>query len=288
MTYSAAVWSEATKSNVKINDSILMQILFIGDIFGNAGRKIVQEHFAHVVETHKIDLVIANAENSAGGFGLTPAIADELFDLGCHVLTTGNHVWDKREIMDYFKSAETDITGRVRRVLRPANYSEGVPGVGWYEGKTRSGQKFAVINLQGRVFMHDNDDPFRKADEILKQITAKVIFVDFHAEATSEKVAMGWYLDGRVTALVGTHTHIPTADNRVLPKGTAYQTDVGMSGPYDSVIGVEKEQILQRFLTGMPGRFEAAKGDPRFCAVVINCDESNGRAHSIQRLMLGE
>lgn len=288
MTYSAAVWSEATKSNDKIDDSTLMQILFIGDIFGNAGRKIVQEHFAHVVETHKIDLVIANAENSAGGFGLTPAIADELFDLGCHVLTTGNHVWDKREIMDYFKSAETDITGRVRRVLRPANYSEGVPGVGWYEGKTRSGQKFAVINLQGRVFMHDNDDPFRKADEILKQITAKVIFVDFHAEATSEKVAMGWYLDGRVTALVGTHTHIPTADNRVLPKGTAYQTDVGMSGPYDSVIGVEKEQILQRFLTGMPGRFEAAKGDPRFCAVVINCDESNGRAHSIQRLMLGE
>jgi 2',3'-cyclic-nucleotide 2'-phosphodiesterase len=265
-----------------------MQILFIGDIFGSAGRKIVQDHFAHVVETHKIDLVIANAENSAGGFGLTPVIADELFDLGCHVLTTGNHVWDKREIMDYFKSAETDTTGRVRRVLRPANYSEGVPGVGWYEGKTRSGQEYAVINLQGRVFMHDNDDPFRKADEILKQITAKVIFVDFHAEATSEKVAMGWYLDGRVTAVIGTHTHIPTADNRVLPKGTAYQTDVGMSGPYDSVIGVEKEQILQRFLTGMPGRFEAAKGDPRFCAVVINCDEKNGRAHSIQRLMLGE
>ncbi|HET9791806.1 MAG TPA: TIGR00282 family metallophosphoesterase [Candidatus Angelobacter sp.] len=265
-----------------------MQILFIGDIFGSAGRKIVNDHFAHVVETHKIDLVIANAENSAGGFGLTPVIADELFDLGCDVLTTGNHVWDKREIMDYFKSAATDATGRVRRVLRPANYSEGVPGVGWYEGKTRGGQSFAVINLQGRVFMQDNDDPFRKADEILKSITAKVIFVDFHAEATSEKIAMGWYLDGRVTALIGTHTHVPTADNRVLPKGTAYQTDVGMSGPYDSVIGVEKEQILQRFLTGMPGRFEAAKGDPRFCAVVINCDESNGRAHSIQRLMLGE
>jgi 2',3'-cyclic-nucleotide 2'-phosphodiesterase len=265
-----------------------MQILFIGDIFGSAGRKIVNDHFAHVVETHKIDLVIANAENSAGGFGLTPVIADELFDLGCDVLTTGNHVWDKREIMDYFKSAATDPTGRVRRVLRPANYAEGVPGVGWYEGKTRGGQGFAVINLQGRVFMHDNDDPFRKADEILKSITAKVIFVDFHAEATSEKIAMGWYLDGRVTAVIGTHTHVPTADNRVLPKGTAYQTDVGMSGPYDSVIGVEKEQILQRFLTGMPGRFEAAKGDPRFCAVVINCDESNGRAHSIQRLMLGE
>jgi 2',3'-cyclic-nucleotide 2'-phosphodiesterase len=265
-----------------------MQILFIGDIFGNAGRKIVHEHFAHVVETHKIDLVIANAENSAGGFGLTPVIADELFDLGCDVLTTGNHVWDKREIMDYFKSADTDTTGRVRRVLRPANYSECVPGICWYEGRTRKGQNYAVINLQGRVFMHDNDDPFRKADEILKQITSKVIFMDFHAEATSEKVAMGWYLDGRVTAVIGTHTHIPTADNRVLPKGTAYQTDCGMSGPYDSVIGVEKDQIIQRFLTGMPGRFEAAKGDPRFCAVVIHCDESNGRAHSIQRLMLGE
>jgi len=143
-----------------------MQILFIGDIFGSAGRKIVHDHFAHVVETHKIDLVIANAENSAGGFGLTPQIADELFDLGCDVLTTGNHVWDKREIMEYFKSADTDTTGRVRRVLRPANYSEGVPGVGWYEGKTGKGQSYAVINLQGRVFMQDNDDPFRKADQI--------------------------------------------------------------------------------------------------------------------------
>jgi metallophosphoesterase (TIGR00282 family) len=265
-----------------------MKVLFIGDIFGSPGRRIVRDHLQHVVESRGVDLVIANAENSAGGFGLTPAIAEELFDLGCEVLTTGNHVWDKREIIEYFNSVNGDPRGRARRVLRPANYAEGVPGIGWYEGATGTGQTFAVINLQGRVFMQDNDDPFRKADALLKQLSAKVIIVDFHAEATSEKIAMGWYLDGRVTAVLGTHTHVPTADTRVLPKGTAYQTDVGMSGPYDSVIGVEKEQILHRFLTGLPGRFEAAKGDPRFCAVVIECDGITGRAHDIQRLMLGE
>ena len=265
-----------------------MKILFIGDIFGSAGRRIVRDHLQHVVESHKVDLVIANAENSAGGFGLTPSIADELFDLGCEVLTTGNHIWDKREIIDYFNSVNGDPSGRARRVLRPANYAEGVPGIGWYQGVSRAGHSFAVINLQRRVFMQDNDDPFRKADALLKQLTAKVVLVDFHAEATSEKIAMGWYLDGRVTAVLGTHTHVPTADTRILPKGTAYQTDVGMTGPYDSVIGVEKEQILHRFLTGLPGRFEAAKGDPRFCAVIIDCDETTGRAHAIQRLMLGE
>jgi len=265
-----------------------MQILFIGDIFGSAGRKIVHDHLGHVVETRSVDLVIANAENAAGGFGLTPAIANELFDLGCEVLTTGNHIWDKREIVDYFNSSNGDASGRVRRVLRPANYAQGVPGVGLYEGSTGKGQGFAVINLQGRVFMQDSDDPFRKADALLQQVSSKVVVVDFHAEATSEKIAMGWYLDGRVTAVLGTHTHVPTADTRVLPNGTAYQTDVGMTGPYDSVIGVQKEQVLQRFLTGLPGRFEAAKGDPRFCAVLIDCDEASGRARSIQRLMLGE
>jgi metallophosphoesterase (TIGR00282 family) len=263
-----------------------MQILFIGDIFGSAGRKIVRDHMPQLVETHKVDLVIANAENAAGGFGLTPVIAEDLLDLGCDVLTTGNHIWDKREIMDYFNSANGNV--RARRVLRPANYAQGVPGVGVFEGTTKGGQKYAVINLQGRVFMQNNDDPFRKADELLPQLTSKVIVVDMHAEATSEKIAMGWYLDGRVTALIGTHTHVPTADNRVLPKGTAYLTDVGMTGPYDSVIGVQKEQILQRFLTGLPMRFEAAKGDPRFCAVLIECDHTTGRASSIQRIMLGE
>ncbi|PYP91312.1 MAG: TIGR00282 family metallophosphoesterase [Candidatus Angelobacter sp. Gp1-AA117] len=265
-----------------------MQILFIGDIFGNAGRKIVRDHMPHLVESHKVDLVIANAENAAGGFGLTPAIAEDLFELGCDVLTTGNHVWDKREIMDYFRSANGDSNSRARRVLRPANYSEGVPGTGIFEDSTRSGQHYAVINLQGRVFMHNADDPFRKVDDLLRQITSKVIIVDLHAEATSEKIAMGWYLDGRVTAVLGTHTHVPTADNRVLPNGTAYQTDVGMSGPFDSVIGVQKEQVLQRFLTGLPGRFEAAKGDPRLCGVLIECNAETGKATSIQRLMLGE
>jgi len=263
-----------------------MQILFIGDIFGSAGRKIVHDHLPHLVTTHQVDLVIANAENAAGGFGLTGAIAEEFLDLGCDVLTTGNHIWDKREIMDYFNSANGN--SRARRVLRPANFAQGVPGVGTYEGTTKAGQSYAVINLQGRVFMQDNDDPFRKADELLSQISSKVIVVDMHAEATSEKIAMGWYLDGRVTAVLGTHTHVPTADTRVLPRGTAYQTDVGMTGPYDSVIGVQKEQILQRFLTGLPTRFEAAKGDPRFCAVVIDCDPITGRANSIHRIMLGE
>src|SRR5215813_12656884 len=263
-----------------------MQILFIGDIFGSAGRKIVRDHLSHLVETNKVDLVIANAENAAGGFGLTPAITDELFDLGCHVLTTGNHIWDKREIVEYFNSANGDPKGRARKVLRPANYAEGVPGVGLYEGSTPMGQSFAVINLQGRVFMQDTDDPFRKADTLLAQVKSKVVIVDFHAEATSEKIALGWYLDGRVTAVLGTHTHVPTADERVLPKGTAYITDVGMTGPYEGVIGVNKEQIIGRFLNNMPVRFEPATGDVRLAAVVIDSDDTTGHARSIQRVML--
>ena len=263
-----------------------MRILFIGDIFGSAGRKIVRDHVPHLLDTHKVDLLIANAENAAGGFGLTPAIAEELLDLGCDVLTTGNHIWDKKEIIDYFNSANG--SSRARRVLRPANFAPTVPGIGVFEGTTKTGQNYAVINLQGRIFMQSIDDPFRKADELLQQINSKVIVVDMHAEATSEKIAMGWYLDGRVTAVLGTHTHVPTADTRVLPKGTAYQTDVGMTGPYDSVIGVQKEQILQRFLTGLPNRFEAAKDDPRFCAALIECDPVTGSANSIQRIMLGE
>src|SRR5499433_1616071 len=265
-----------------------MKILFIGDIFASAGRKIVHDHLAHVAERNQVALVIANAENAAGGFGLTPAIAKELFDLGCEVLTTGNHIWDKREIVDYFNSVNGDSSGRVRRVLRPANYAQGVPGVGVYEGATKKGQRYAVINLQGRVFMQDTDDPFRKADALLQTITSKVVIVDFHAEATSEKISLGWYLDGRVTAVLGTHTHVPTADNRVLPRGTAYQTDVGMTGPYDSVIGVEKELILHRFLTQMPSRFEPAKNDVRLCAVVIECNPASGKASAVQRLMLGQ
>lgn len=265
-----------------------MRILFVGDVFGSPGRRIVREHLPHVLSERSIDLLVINAENSAGGFGLTPGISDELFDLGAHVLTTGNHVWDKREIMDYLKSVPADSNARPRRIVRPANYPAGTPGHGVFEGVLPSGEPYAVVNLQGRVFMQSNDDPFRTADALLSTIRAKVILVDFHAEATSEKIALGWYLDGRVTAVIGTHTHIPTADTRVLPGGTAYQTDVGMSGPYDSVIGVEKELVLSRFLTGLPGKFEAAKGNPKMCAVVIDCDETSGNARSIQRLMLGE
>jgi metallophosphoesterase (TIGR00282 family) len=263
-----------------------LRLLFIGDIFGRPGRTIVRHRVQHLVTEHKIDLVIANAENSAGGFGLTPQIAEEFFELGISVLTTGNHIWDKREIIDYFNSAANEPYSPARRVLRPANYPEGTPGVGLYQGTTKSGIPYAVLNLQGRVFMTTIDDPFRIADDLLQKVTAKVILVDIHAEATSEKVAMGFYLDGRVTAVLGTHTHVPTADERVLPNGTAYQTDVGMTGPYDSVIGVQKELIINRFLTNLPVRFEAASGDVRFCGAIIEADEKTGRARWIQRVML--
>lgn len=265
-----------------------MRILFVGDVFGSAGRRIVREHIGHIISGRQIDLVIINAENAAGGFGLTPAIAAEMFDLGAHVLTTGNHVWDKKEIIDYLKSVPADSHDRPRRVIRPANYAPGTPGYGFYEGALPSGQTYAVISLQGRVFMANNEDPFRVVDALLNKITAKVVVVDIHAEATSEKAAMGWYLDGRVTAVIGTHTHVPTADNRVLTNGTAYQTDVGMSGPYDSIIGVEKQLVLDRFLTGMPGKFEAAKGDPRMAALIVECDGTTGRATATERLLLGE
>ena len=264
-----------------------MNILFVGDVFGSPGRHIVREHLPHLLDSHSVDLLIINGENAAGGFGITPSLAEELFDLGAHVITTGNHIWDKREIFEYM-TVPADSHVRGRRVIRPANYAVGTPGFGVYEGELPTGQTYAVMNLQCRVFMSSCDDPFRKADELLSKITAKVILLDLHGEATSEKVAIGWYLDGRITALLGTHTHIPTADERILPNGTAYQTDVGMSGPYDSVIGVEKELVLARFLTGMPGKFEPAKGNPKMCAALINCDGATGRAHHIQRIMLGE
>lgn len=239
------------------------------------------------METNAVDLLVINGENAAGGFGITPSIAEELFDLGAHVITTGNHIWDKKEIFEYM-TVPVESHGRGRRVIRPANYAVGTPGFGVYEGELPTGQTYAVINLQGRVFMSSCDDPFRKADALLAKIRAKVILLDFHGEATSEKVALGWYLDGRVTAVLGTHTHVPTADERILHKGTAYQTDVGMSGPFDSVIGVEQEMVIQRFLTGMPGKFEPAKANPKMCATLIECDGGTGRAHGIRRFMLGE
>jgi metallophosphoesterase (TIGR00282 family) len=262
-----------------------MHILFIGDIFGRPGRNIVKDRLPGLVKHHAIDLVIANGENSAGGFGITGALAEDLFELGIDVITTGNHIWDKREVIDYFQMADGNQHSMARRLLRPANYAPDLPGWGAYEG-SKNGIPYAVINLQGRVFMAANDDPFRVADKLLHEIKAKVIFVDVHAEATSEKLSLGWYLDGRVTVVVGTHTHIPTADERLLPGGTAYITDVGMTGPYDSVIGVQKDLIIARFLNNMPARFEAATGDVRLCAVVVDCDEATGRARKIERVMV--
>src|SRR5215475_1952319 len=257
-----------------------MRVLFIGDIVGAPGREIVRERLTDLVSTEKLDLVVANGENSAAGFGITPRIAEELFGYGIDVLSGGNHSWDKREILEFMPHEP--------RLLRPANFPEGAPGRGVYVGTARNGVKYAVINVQGRVFLPAIDDPFRKTDELLAKLPADVSFVlvDMHAETTSEKIALGWYLDGRVTAVVGTHTHVTTADDRVLPGGTAYITDVGMTGPHDSVIGVERSAVVQRFLTAMPQRFETATENPRLNAVLINADETSGRAAGITRLSL--
>src|ERR1700719_2264225 len=257
-----------------------MRVLFVGDIVGAPGRQIVRDRLADVVAQKKIDLVIANGENSAAGFGITPRLADEFLHDGIDVLTGGNHSWDRREIMDYLPHEP--------RLLRPANFPDGTPGSGLFCGAAKNGVKYAVLNLQGRTFLPAIDDPFRKADSELARLSPDIdfVFVDMHAETTSEKVAMVWYLDGRATAVVGTHTHVPTADEQVLPQGTAYITDVGMTGPYDGVIGVKKELVVNKFLNGMPVRFEAATGDVRLCAVVIDCDEKTGKARTIERLML--
>ena len=254
-----------------------MNLLFIGDIFASPGRRIIADHLAHIISSERIDLAVANAANAAGGFGITPLIAEELFALGLDVLTTGNHIWDKRETAEYLD--------RQPRLLRPANYPGDSPGRGVHIGRGRNGVEAAVVNLQGRTHMLPIDDPFRKADEILNAIdpAVKVRLVDFHAEITSEKQAIGWYLDGRVSAVLGTHTHVPTADTRILPHGTAYQTDVGMTGPYDSVIGVEKNVILRRFLTGIPVRMEAARGKVELHSVIVEVDEATGTATSIRR-----
>src|SRR2546425_8109044 len=254
-----------------------MNILFVGDIFASPGRRIVADHLNDIVQSQRIDLAIANAENAAAGFGVTPAIAEELFHMGIDVLTTGNHIWDKREIYDYF--------ARQPRLLRPANYSDEAPGRGVVIVKARNGVECAIINAQGRTYMPITDCPFRKIDKILETMDpgVKVRFVDFHAELTSEKMAMGWYLDGRLSAVIGTHTPVPTADTRILPGGTAYQTDAGMTGPYDSVIGVEKEMIVKRFITAMPVRMEAAKNKVELHSVIIDVDAGSGKATAIRR-----
>ena len=238
------------------------------------------------METHEVDLLVINGENAAGGFGITPSIAEELFDLGAHVITTGNHIWDKKEIFEYMSVPE-ESHGRGRRVIRPANYAVGTPGFGVYEGELPTGQTFAVINLQGRVFMSSCDDPFRKADALLAKIAAKVILIDFHGEATSEKMAFGHAFDGRVSAVVGTHTHIPTADHQVLPRGTGYVTDLGMCGDYDSVIGMTKEPATARFIRKMPGeRLAPAEGPATVSGAFIETDEK-GLAIRIEPVRLG-
>lgn len=255
-----------------------MKILFIGDTVGKAGRTIVHQHLKHLREEYAVDLTILNCENAAAGFGVTPKMADEFFDWGIDVLTSGNHIWDKKEIVPYL--------GKNTRILRPANYPPDNPGRGLAVLKTGSGEEAAVLNLQGRVFMPPTDDPFRVADAELAKIPKriKVIFVDMHGEATSEKVAMGWYLDGRVSAVIGTHTHIPTADETILPGGTAYQTDAGMSGPFFSVIGVIKEDVIKRFLTSISERFEEASQGAQLNGVFVDVDSETGKARRIERI----
>jgi hypothetical protein len=257
-----------------------VNILFIGDIMGRPGRDMARRGIPVLVERHEIDLVVANVENAAAGFGVTKDIGEELRGYGIDVMTSGNHIWDKKEVLEYIP--------REPRLLRPANFpaGAGVPGSGRVLVESASGQAVGIVNVMGRVFMTPIDDPFAV---VLKEIDAlraktRVILVDFHAEATSEKIAMAWHLDGRVTAVIGTHTHVQTADERVLPGGTACITDVGMTGPHDSIIGVEKAAALGRFLSGMPARFEAASGDPKLHAVVIAADVKTGRASRIERL----
>ena len=258
---------------------VQVNILFVGDISGRAGREAFHQHFLPAVERYRIDFTIANVENAAGGFGVTGPVIGEFFDAGVDVLTSGNHVWDRHDANHLLDSEP--------RLLRPANYPPPSPGNGLIICRRRVPVPVAVINLQGRIFMESIDCPFQTVDRLLESEAreAKVTVVDFHAEATSEKVAMGWHLDGRVSAVLGTHTHIQTADERVLSGGTAYITDVGMTGPYDSVIGMRKDGALERFITGRPRRLSAARGDARFAAVVIEVDPETGRASGIRRLM---
>ncbi|HTZ75238.1 MAG TPA: TIGR00282 family metallophosphoesterase [Candidatus Aquilonibacter sp.] len=255
-----------------------MRTLFIGDIVGSPGRRIVRELLPDILLQRQIDLCVANGENSASGFGITPRIVQELFAAGIEVLSGGNHVWDRREILEYFPHEP--------RLLRPANFPAGSPGSGVYVGTTKNGVRYAVLNLQGRTFMTPIDDPFRTAESELAKLPpdVKVVVVDMHAEATSEKLAMGWNLDGKVSAVLGTHTHVQTADERVLPGGTAYITDVGMTGPHDSIIGMEKGPIIQRFHDALPIRFAVAEGDIRMKCVLLDIDETTGRARGIERL----
>ncbi len=254
----------------------ILNILFIGDIVGRPGRRAVTDLLPGIKGDFDIGFTIANCENAAGGFGVTEKIVGELSDLGIDVLTSGNHIWDRRDVAEDLDS--------FTNVLRPLNYPPGLPGRGLAVFEVAGGYRVAVANLQGRVFMRAIDCPFRAADDFLKTVGERIIVVDMHAEATSEKVAMGWYLDGRVSAVVGTHTHVQTSDERVLPGGTAYITDVGMTGPHDSVIGIEKEAIIKRFLTEVPNRFEVGKEDVRLSGLVMSIDTATGKAVRVERV----
>lgn len=256
-----------------------MKILFIGDVVGRPGRDSVVKWMPRLCGEFGIDIVVANGENAAGGLGATADTLAVLFEAGVHAVTLGNHTWRKKEFVRQI--------GGLDRVVRPANYPPGAPGVGWRVIETGSGHRLGVVNLIGRVFMEPFDCPFRVANTAIEVLRAETscVLVDMHAEATAEKVAMGWHLDGRCTAVVGTHTHVQTADERVLPGGTAYITDVGMTGPADSVIGVERALVVRKFLTGMPTEFKVAVERPTLCGVVIDADEATGTARSIERVM---
>jgi len=257
-----------------------MRILFVGDIFGKPGREIARRAVPALVEHESLDFVIANVENSAAGFGVTGDIADTILGYGVDAMTTGNHVWDKKEVLDYVP--------RQPKLLRPINFPPGTPGRGSYVGRTRSGEAIGVVNVMGRIFMQPLDDPFAAVVKEIEAIRAKarVIIVDFHAEATSEKVAMGWHLDGRVTAVFGTHTHVQTADEQILPEGTAYITDLGMVGPHDGVIGMQTEIVLERFLRGLSMKFEPCDGGIKLNGLIVDVDEETGRATRVERLSL--
>ncbi|MBT0653873.1 TIGR00282 family metallophosphoesterase [Geomobilimonas luticola] len=257
-----------------------VNILFIGDVIGKPGRQAVSRELHRLVDRYRLDLVIANGENAAGGFGITEETAKDLFKSGIHFLTSGNHIWDKKDALEFI--------AREERLIRPANYPPGTAGRGSAVVKTPGGAKVGVLNLEGRVFMNNLDCPFRTADREVARLREEtsIIFVDFHAEATSEKASLGWYLDGRVSAVVGTHTHVQTADERILPGGTAYLTDAGMTGAFDSVIGVRKDEPIEKFLTQVPVKFEIAKNNLRLNGVVVTVDEDTGRALGVERVNL--
>jgi metallophosphoesterase (TIGR00282 family) len=257
-----------------------MKVLFLGDIMGEPGRRVIARRLPKVIAQESVDLVIGNGENVAGGFGITPELAVELFDLGFAAITLGNHAWDKKEIVEYI--------ARERRLLRPANYPSGVPGAGSVIVEAAGGQRLGLLQVMGRAYMPTLDCPFQVARREVQRLRGEVsaILVDIHAEATSEKMAMGYFLDGQVSAVVGTHTHVQTADEQILPNGTAYITDVGMTGPVQSVIGIKKELAIEKFLTGMPKRFEVASGPAALTGVLLDIDPDVGKATSIQRVRL--